>query len=73
MTKFALIRVDVNSNERGEIISNHRTLRGAGRAYLALNNQRGAYVAVVDTDGNYPSLVDARDAGTTADALEAAR
>jgi hypothetical protein len=60
MTKFALIRADLNSNE-SEIISQHRTEAAAIDAHDKLANARGCYVAHLKADGQYETRLEARD------------
>lgn len=69
---YALIVADPNSSELGEIVSTHRTLAGAGRAYKKLPYARWAYVAKRRDDGSYPLRLEALDLPAHHKALDAA-
>ncbi len=72
MTTYAVIQADPNSSTPGEVISTHRTLRAAGRAYQALPYARWAYVAERRPDGSYPLRVEALGLPAHVAALDAA-
>jgi hypothetical protein len=69
---YALINADPNVSYLGEIVSTHRTLKGAGKAFLKMGNARFAYVAKKRADGTYPHRVEALDLADHAAAIDAA-